>query len=50
MEHIKERIADFGSFKEEVGMNKIICNNIQTSISLWKEDLETLIENNDRLC
>ena len=42
-EHIKERIADFGSFKEEVGMNKIICNKIQTSISLWKEYLETLI-------
>ena len=37
-EHIKESIADFETFKEEVGMNKMICNNIQTSISLWKED------------
>ena len=50
MEHIKERIADFGDFKEEVGMNKIIYNKIQTSISLWKEDLETVIENNEGLC
>ena len=50
MEHIKERIADFRAFKEEVGMNKIICNKIQTSISLWKEYLETVIENNERLC
>ena len=50
MEHIKERIADFGAFKEEVGTNKIICNKIQTSIQLWKEDLETAIENNERLC
>ena len=31
-------------------MNEIICNNIQTSISLWKEDLETVIENNQNLC
>ena len=44
-EHIKESIADFGSFKEEVGINEIICNNIHTSISLWKEDLETVIQN-----
>ena len=50
MEHIKERIYDFGAFKEEVGMNEIICNKIQTSISLWKEYLETVIENNERLC
>ena len=49
MEHIKDRIADFGAFKEELGMNKIICNKIQTSISLWKEDLETVIENNEGL-
>ena len=28
MEDIKERIADFGYFKEEVGMNKIICYKI----------------------
>ena len=32
MEHIKERISEFGAFKEEVGMNKKICNKIQTSI------------------
>ena len=46
MEHIKERIDDFGAFKEEAVMNKIICKHIQTSISLWNEDLETVIENN----
>ena len=39
IEQIKERIADFGAFKEYVGINKIICNKIQTIISLWKEDL-----------
>ena len=50
MEHIKERIADFGYFKEEAGMSEIIRNKIQTSISLWKEYLETMIENNDWLC
>ena len=44
MEHIKETIADFGAFKEEVVMNEMICNKTQTSISLWKEDLETMIE------
>ena len=32
IEHIKERISDSGAFKEEVGMNKIICNKIKTSI------------------
>ena len=50
MEYIKERIADLGAFKEEVVTNKIICNNIQTSISLWKEDLENVIDNNETLC
>ena len=50
MEHIKERIADFGNFKEESRRIEITCNTIQTSISLWKEHLETLIENNERLC
>ena len=34
IEYIKERIADFGSFKEEVGMTEIICNKIQKSTSL----------------
>ena len=28
MEQIKERIAIFGDFKEEVVMNEIICNKI----------------------
>ena len=50
MEHIKERIADFGAFREGVGMNEIICNNIQTSISFCKEDLETVMEKNENLC
>ena len=49
MEHIKERIADFGAYKEEVGMNKITCNKIQKYISLWKEYSETVRENNERL-
>ena len=43
MEHIEERIADFGDLKEEVGMNEIICNNIQKIISLWKEYSETVM-------
>ena len=50
MEHIKERIADFGAFKEEERMIKITCNTIKKSISLWKDYLETMIENNERLC
>ena len=49
MEHIKERIAVFGAFKKVVGTNEMICNQIQTSISLWKDYLETVIENNERL-
>ena len=43
IEHIKEGIADFRDFKEDVGMNEIIWNKIQTSISLWREDFETVI-------
>ena len=50
MEHIKERIADFGDFKEEAKGIKITCNTIQTPILLWKEYLETVIENNELLC
>ena len=50
MEHIKERIADFGAFKEEARGIEITCNTIQTSISLWKEYLETMIENDEWLC
>ena len=36
MKHIKERIADFGAFKEEARGIEITCNTIQTGISLWK--------------
>ena len=32
IEHIKEKIANLGALKEEVGMNEMICNKIQTSI------------------
>ena len=47
MEHIKERIAYLGAFKEEARRIEITCNNIQTSISLWKEYFKTMIENNE---
>ena len=50
MEHIKERIADLVAFKEEARGIEITCNTIQTIISLWKEYLETMIENNEWLC
>ena len=50
MEHIMERIAGFGYFKEGARMIKITRNTIQTSISLWKEYLETMIEDNESLC
>ena len=49
MEHIKERIDDLGAFKEKARGVKITCNKIQKGISLWKEYLETVIENNERL-
>ena len=42
MEHIKERIADFKDFKEEVGRNERIYNKIQTIFSFWEECLETM--------
>ena len=45
-EHIKESISDIRALKEEVGMNGMICNNIQTSISFWKEYLENVIKKN----
>ena len=32
MEHIKERIVDFGALKEEARRIQITCNTIQTSI------------------
>ena len=47
MEHIKERISDLGAFKEEARGIEITCNNIQTIILLWKNYLETMIENNE---
>ena len=50
MEHIKERIADFGAFKDEAKGIEITLNTIQSSISLWKEYLETMIEKNQWLC
>ena len=43
IEHIKERETNFRAFKEEVVGKIMICSNIQTSISLWREDLETVI-------
>ena len=48
MEHIKYRIGDFTPFNEEVVINEIICNKIKTIISLWKEDLDTVMENNEK--
>ena len=50
MEHILERKADFEDFKNEAKLIEKICNTIQSSISLWKEYLETMIENNQWLC
>ena len=50
MEHIKERIANFGAFKNKAKGIERICNIIQSSITLWKEYLETMMENNQWLC
>ena len=50
MENIKDRIAEFGAFKEEARGIEITCNTLQISISLWKDYLETIIENNECLC
>ena len=47
MEHIKDRMADFVAFKEELVINEIMCNKIQTIISFCREDLETVVENNE---
>ena len=46
MEHILERKADFESFKNGAQVIERTCNTIQSSISLWKEYLEEIIENN----
>ena len=49
MEHVKERIDYLTALKEEVRINEIICNKIQKIISLCEEDLETVIENNNKM-
>ena len=36
--------------KKGEGKNGIICSKIQTSISLWEEALETVIEKNEKSC
>ena len=46
MEHILERKADFESFKNGAQVIERTCNTIQSSISLWKEFLEDIYENN----
>ena len=46
MEHILERKADFESFKNGAQVIERTCNTIQSSIYLWKEYLEDIIENN----
>ena len=50
MEYIKERIADFGAFKNEAKGIKRTYNTAQSSILLCKEYLETMIEKNQWLC
>ena len=50
MEHILERKADFEAFKNEALLIEKTCNTIQSSISLWKDYLETMMENNQWLC
>ena len=50
MERIKERIADFGDFKNKAKRIERTCNIIQSSILLWKEYLYTMIEKNQWLC
>ena len=50
IENIQEIIAEFKVFKGESRRNEIICNMIQNSISLWKDELETVVENNKNTC
>ena len=50
MEHILERKADFEAFKDEEKLIERTCNTIQSSISLWKEYLENIMEKNQWLC
>ena len=46
MEYVLERKADFESFKNEAQVIERTCNMIQSIISLWKEYLEDIFENN----
>ena len=46
MEHILERKADFESFENEAQVIERTCITIQSSISLWKEYLADIFENN----
>ena len=48
IENIKERIAGFKVFKEEFGKNETIFTVIRNEILLWKDKLETAIENNGK--
>ena len=50
MEHILERKADFEAFKNEAQLTERTCNTIQSSILLWKDYLETMMEKNQCLC
>ena len=50
MKHILERKSDFEAFKNGAQLIEKTCNTIQSSISLWKEYLETMMENNQWLC
>ena len=43
MKHILERKADFEAFKNKAQLIERTCTTIQSSISLWKEYLETMI-------
>ena len=49
IENIKEGIAEFKVFKEDLGRNETICNIIQIRISSRKDQLETVIENNEKM-
>ena len=46
MEHILERKNDFESFKNKAQGIETTCYTIQSSISLWKENLADIFENN----
>ena len=50
IEHILEKKADFESFKNGSQVIERTCNTIQSSISLWKEYVEKMMENNQWLC